>query len=69
MTDSSIVEATVVLVIPIRKNSGKAMALCEAQPSNGANGSANDRGKSLRPIAKPQQLQIAKASTAQTSVF
>jgi hypothetical protein len=68
-TDSSIVVATIVLVIPIRKNNGRATALCEAQPSNGANGIAIDRGKSRRPIAKPQQPQITKPSAAQTRVF
>jgi hypothetical protein len=69
ITDSSNVVATVVLVIPMRKNSGSATTLCVAQPSNGANGIANDRGKSLRPIARPQQLHIASASAAQTRVF
>jgi hypothetical protein len=45
ITDSSVAVVTVVLVIPMRKNSGSATALCTAQPRNGANGIANDRGK------------------------
>ena len=64
--------ATVVVEKPASNRMGRAAALCTAQPSAGAIGSASAGPTSRRASAKPRTVQNAAAATAHrttTSAF